>query len=305
MNFHLTDAGRAAITDAANRRTNQVVFTRMVVGDGLAQPGVDDSGRVALRNERQRQGLTAVAGGVARIGVRASFTGMPGNQVWNATEMGLIAQVGAGPGFLAAYGAVEAGADAYAVVAPGVAAVIAATVDVVVSAAAVAVTVTPDVTVAGASTFEALLDTPGALTPLAYYRGAPDGLALEARTAADVLADLAGLIPRWETTLDQAVSNGATITTLDVPAGWTLYCGLRFEHGSPGSGFELSTRFVVGGHVEDEIVWRNEDQRTFIYTWQAFTFAAAAAVSLVVTDNIPTAVRLRRGAFLHALPPAA
>ena len=69
MNFHLTDAGRAAITNAANRRTNQVVFTRMVVGDGLAQSGVDDSGRVALGNERQRQGLTAVVGGVARIGV--------------------------------------------------------------------------------------------------------------------------------------------------------------------------------------------------------------------------------------------
>ena len=189
MSFQLTDAGRAAMADSANRRFNQVVFTHMAIGDGLTVPGVDDGGRAALRNERLRQGLAAVTGGVARVGVRAGFSGGDGDPVWKATELGLIAQVGAGPAFLAAYGAVGAD-DPYAVIAPGVQATIAATVDVVVSGADVAVMVTPNVTVAGASTFSSLLDTPGALARLAYYRTNAGGTALVAVTAAQVLSDL-------------------------------------------------------------------------------------------------------------------
>ena len=225
MTFHLTDACRAAITDAANRRTNQVVFTRMATGDGLAQPGVDDSGRVALRNERQRQGLTAVTGGAARIGVRASFTGAMGGPVWSVTEVGLIARRGGDPEFLAAYGAVAAGADPYAVVAPGVDAVIAATVDIQASAADVEVTVTPDLTVAGAATFAALLDTPGALTPLAYYRGNAGGVALEARTASAMLLELTDLMPRWQLDANfvlPARGSWEVFASLQVPPNWWL-----------------------------------------------------------------------------------
>ena len=190
MIFRLTDAGRAAIADSANARTNQVVLTHMALGDGMAQPGIDDSGRAALRNERVRDVLVAVAGGAARLGVRASFTGSMGDPAWNATEVGVIARVGADPAFLAAYGAAAAGEDPFAVVAPGVAATVAATVDIVASDAAVAVMVAPDLTVVGASTFPALLDTPDALEALAYYRANAAGQVLEAMSAANVLSDL-------------------------------------------------------------------------------------------------------------------
>ena len=288
MNFHLTDAGRAAITDAANRRTNQVVFTRMVVGDGLAQSGVDDSGRGALRNERQRQGLTAVTGGVARIGVRASFTGMMGDMVWNATEVGLIARVGAGPEFLAAYGAVEAGADAYAVVAPGVAAVIAATVDVVASAAAVAVAVTPDLTVSGAAAFSALLDTPPALAAGVYYRGNAAGNALEAVSAADLLIDLRALTRRWGADQDLVTADAGEITlpaTLQHPAGWLLYAQARVSVPPTSVG---RLRFRVGGVAVQTNEWNNISDRFFVCTLVHAPVAVATggAVSLSIElDN--------------------
>ena len=181
---------------------------------------VDDAGRVALRNERRREALTAVTGGVARIGVRASFAGMVGDPAWNASEVGLIAQVGAEPAFLAAYGAVLPGVDPYAVVAPGVSAVIAATIDVVSSAADVAVMVTPDLTVAGASTFASLLDTPAALTPGAYYRGDAPARALEARSAAQVAADVAPYFPSLQLAAVSPQRDGQwhTLRSINLPA---------------------------------------------------------------------------------------
>ena len=261
MTFQLTDAGRAAIADSANRRTRQVVLTRMVVGDGLALAGVDDGSRTTLRNERQRQNLTAVAGGAARIAVRASFAGMMGDPVWDATEVGLIAQLGADPEFLAAYGAVQAGDDAVAVVAPGVEAVIAATVDIVISEANVAVAVTPNLTVAGASTFQALLDTPADLTPGAYYRGNAAGTALLPASASAVLSDVltglaAGSYPRvrvaggvrslegltaanlaaafsrrWTLAATDSISSNGwnTVVALAWPTGWQLRCGFSIS----------------------------------------------------------------------------
>lgn len=257
MTFELTDAGRAAITDAANRRTNRVVFTRMAVGDGLALSGVGDGGRASLRNERQREDLTSVAGGVARIGVRVSFTGMVGAQAWNVTEVGLIAQVAGGVEFLAAYGAVEAGADPYAVIAPGVSAVIAATVVVVASEAAVAVTVAPSVAVEGASTFAALLDTPAALTPLAYYRGAADGMTLEARSAAqlagefvqhlhyasggaqgDLVSGAIAVPAGWSLTLAIAATIGASLTVSVLRDGVKLSPELFASFATPGTGLQ-------------------------------------------------------------------
>lgn len=306
MTFHLTDACRAAIADAANRRTERVVFQAMAIGDGLAVPGVDDAARPALRNERQRQNLAAVTGSAARIGVRASFTGAPGDQVWSATEVGLFAQVDAAPLFLAAYGAVGAGAGAYAVIAPGVSAVIAATVDVVASAAAVAVAVTPDVTVEGASTFAALLDT-GALTPLAYYRGAVGGLALEARSAAQVLGDLSALIPR--AAADRTEWNAGQITAAQttLPAGWTLAAGCRLYH-RQGTDIDVTVVASPGGTELGRHTLRNPGSGritgTSFYLPAAVGAAVTAELKCAVTVSVAgNSVVLAEGTFILAIPP--
>ena len=300
MNFKLTDAGRASIADAANRRTNQVVFTRLAIGDGLGQPGVADSGRVSLRNERQRQGLTAVTGGVARIGVRASFTGMMGGQVWNATEVGLIAQVGVNAEFLAAYGAVEAGADAYAVVAPGVSSVIAATVHVVVAAAAVAVAVTPDVTVEGASTFAALLDTPAALTPLAYYRVDAAGLAFEAQTAADLAAEIAPYFPALVVPDTDFLSSAwQDVATLTIPRS-TLH-GLFSWYSVHNAGFAM--RILRGGTT----LWEDESPDGSGSHEEAWSFTLTSAAGLLTVQarrRTNTGSATIRGGLLTARPQA-
>ena len=230
-----------------------------------------------------------------------------GDPAWDVTEVGLIARVGAGPELLAAYGAVEAGADAYAVVAPGVSAVIAATVDVVVSAAAVAVTVTPDVTVAGASTFAALLDTPGALAPLAYYRGAAGGLALEARTAAQVLADLAALVPRAQLAQDTNFSSVAVdLLQITLPPGWIAAAGFL---GTLRNHTDVS--LVLGdGTALTDLSLLHPASFADSYTGRACFYASyagalATTVSLRVRGRPTSAVNIarRHWTFLLAIPP--
>lgn len=184
MDLRLTDAGRAAIADASNL----VTFTKMALGDGHAVPGVDDSARTTLRNERARE----AAGGAQaapQIALRASFRGVAGAAVWEAREVGLIARVGAGQEFLAAYGAEGPADDAIAAVAPGMATVVVLAIEVLDAPAQLAFAAAP-IAIQGVSSFAALTDTPQGLTAGAYYRANPAGTALLAATRAQVLSDL-------------------------------------------------------------------------------------------------------------------
>ena len=202
MDFQLTDAGRAQIADPANTGLNAVTITLMAIGDGMAVPGVDDGGRVALRNERQRSALVGSDPGEARIAVRATFVGAMGENTWNVSEVGLIARVGGGAEFLFAYGANPAGADPVASVAAGVSSTIAAVLAVVVAAADIDVTVSPAISVVGASAFSALVDVDRPLVAGRYYRVRADASGIEARTRAQVLTDMlaAGAGARGATT---------------------------------------------------------------------------------------------------------
>ena len=190
MVFHLTDAGRAALVDGASRGTVAVTFTKMAIGDVAAMPGVDYRARTALRNQRLQSALVAATSVASSVAVSAEFAGTPGEQPWEVREAGLLAQVGAGPEFLALYGAVLASDDQIADIVAGVDVTIGAVVRVDSSAAVVAVAVAPDITVAGVTRFRDLADTPDAIAPGAYYRADAEGVALEAAASATVLSDL-------------------------------------------------------------------------------------------------------------------
>lgn len=195
MDFALTDAGRAAIADAANVGLNKVTLTKLAVGDGRGAVDVGDSGRTTLRNERMRSAVAGTDPGAARIAVRARFMGAPGASTWNVTEVGLIARIGAtGAEFLFAYGAELPGADPVAAIAAGVSTTV--PVDLaIVAAADINVTVAPDISVTGATAFSALTDTPAALVAGRYYRANAAADALEGAAASAVLSDLLGAIP--------------------------------------------------------------------------------------------------------------
>lgn len=186
VDLQFTAAGQAAVDVAANT----VTFTRMAVGTGRAAVGADDSGRTTLRTELQRSLLGGVTPATSRVAARATFAGAPGSRVEKITEVGLIARIGAGAEFLAAYGAVLPGADAHAVVVPGVPTVLAAAVEVRAAQADVSVPVAAGIAATGAVTFAGLTDTPAALAAGAYYRANVDGSALVARTPAEVAQDL-------------------------------------------------------------------------------------------------------------------
>ena len=146
MSLQLTDAGRAAIADGANRGTAAVTFTAMALGDGRSAMGDDDSARAALRNERVRENVVGTAPTPTRMALRATFLD---SQEWQATEIGIFARIGAGAEFLAAYCAVGAGDAALVGVTANTNVVVAAVLDLVSSPAEVAVTVSPTINVSG------------------------------------------------------------------------------------------------------------------------------------------------------------
>ena len=201
-----------------------------------------------------------------------------------AREVGLVGRVGAGQEFLAAYGAVRAADDAIAIIAPGVAAILAGVVEVVSSDAAVAVALTPGLTLTGASSFAALTDTPPALEAGAYYRADAAGAALEAVSREQVLSGLltglgAGSYPRVVVAngvrslagltaqqlaavfvrrayLAAAVaipfspnqgSGWATILSLDVPAGWLVNGASRVDRVTSANSQTVYWRLRHGG----------------------------------------------------------
>ena len=120
---------------------------------------------------------------------RAS-SGRRGSAVREIAEVGLVARVGAGAEFLAAYGAVPPAAAAHAALAPGATTVLATVVEVRAAQADIAVPAAAGVAATGAATFAGLAETPPALTAAAYYRANATGTALDALTAAEVAQDL-------------------------------------------------------------------------------------------------------------------
>ena len=140
MNLRWTDAGRAALADAANVGTAALRLAHFAIGDGHGPGGEADDGRAALRSERDRAAVTGTVATDGRIAFRADFT--PADS-YGITEAGVFGTVGdpAGPLTLYLYwtdGGVEAGR-----VAAGTRLAIASVIEFQAAAADVAVTVSP------------------------------------------------------------------------------------------------------------------------------------------------------------------
>ena len=134
--LRITDAGRAALADGANRGTNKIRLTKMAIGDGSGPGGAADDGRTALRNQRAvvaLGGTTMVSG---RIAVRGEFNPAA---AYGVSELGLLGQVGAGAEELYAYWT-DAG-ELLASTVSGTRLVIAGSLDIAPAEAEVAVTV--------------------------------------------------------------------------------------------------------------------------------------------------------------------
>ena len=196
----LTDAGRAALADAANRATRAVQFRRLAIGAGTASAGTDAGPRTALRIQREIAAATGSTTVPARIAVRADFAPAAS---YSVTEVGLFGRIGAaGDEFLVAYWVGEDAGDAIAATAPGAALVVAGIVEIVSSAAEIDVTLSPTIQVGApgqattaarglvelATVAEARTgtDTERAVTPAGLAGRTPD-----ASTAARGLVELA------------------------------------------------------------------------------------------------------------------
>ena len=177
--LRLTDAGRTAVADGANRAVRNIQIRALVIGDGIGPGGADDDGRTALRSQVDRavvSGTTAVEG---RLAVRADFAPTTG---YSVTEVGIIARIGdGGSEFLLAYWATPNAGMALAVAAPKVTMVIVAVVDVLHEAGSAArVPVTVDETVAivgGPDSLLGLVDGPDAFLAGKYFRANAAGTA--------------------------------------------------------------------------------------------------------------------------------
>ena len=172
MNLILTDAGRNAIADGQNQGINQVTVVEMAIGDARAPAAVDDTGRVALRNERLREAVGGTTAVDDRFAVTATFSDAA---TWSVTEAGLFARIGAEPKFLFAYFAVgPLPAAVLAQITPNTDLLLAGVVQVVASPAAVAATVDANVTIEGP---DALLS----MSLHTYAAGANEDLVASAR----------------------------------------------------------------------------------------------------------------------------
>ena len=135
MHLAMTAAGLAAIADADNVGTSAVKFTRLAVGAGTASG--DQSARTALIDQKEIAAVTGQASGSTRIAIRADF--MPGES-FAVTEAGLMAQIGEGAEFLAAYWAASSTAGALASAAADTTLVVAGVIAIESSSAAISVT---------------------------------------------------------------------------------------------------------------------------------------------------------------------
>ena len=140
MNLRWTDAGRAALADAANVGTAALRLTHFAIGDGQGPGGAADDSRAALRSERHRAAVAGTPATAGRIAFRADF--MP-DASYGITEAGVFGVAGdpAGPLTLYLYwsdGGTEAGRAA-----DGVTLATASVIEFQAAAADVAVTVSP------------------------------------------------------------------------------------------------------------------------------------------------------------------
>ena len=98
--LRITDLGRAALADGANRGTNAIRLTKMVIGDGLGPGGAADDGITALRKQRAVAALDGTSTVSGRIAVRGEFNPA---EAYGVSEVGLLGQVGQGAEELYAY----------------------------------------------------------------------------------------------------------------------------------------------------------------------------------------------------------
>ena len=188
--LRLTDAGRAAAADAANRALANVQLRAIAIGDGTGPGGAADDARVALRSERARSALTGSSAVAGRVVVRGEFTPAAAYAV---TEAGIIARVGdRGAEFLFAYLAAPEAAQAVAAVVAGNRLVLAGVIDVAAGTGRVEAAVDATINVQRPGTLAELTDV-GAFSGSRYLRANAAGRAAGWDQAPPVVATEAGL----------------------------------------------------------------------------------------------------------------
>ncbi len=207
--MRLTDAGRAALADGANRRTQAVQLVEMVIGDGTGPGGAADDSRTDLRSARESAPLTGSTSVAGRLAVQADFTSA---RAYKVTEVGIRARVGAsGAAFLFAYWTAPSADDAAATKITDTRLVVSVVMEIAAASAALSVNVTPAVHL-GPDTFVALRDTPDAVTAQAWVRGNTAGDGLEFADLPDATAVVKGISIR--ATDQQAAAGQDTDSTL-------------------------------------------------------------------------------------------
>ena len=243
----LTDAGLAAVVDAANTGLASVRMARLALGSGV---GGDAATATTLITERNIENVGGSSTAPGRIAVRADFTPA---EVYTVTEVGLFARVGAGGAeFLFAYwGAANVSGGLVSTVRNAVLTIV-GIVEVTRSAAEIDITPRVDVTV-GSSTDGLVAQTQHATTEI---RGIVE-LATSAEAARGVDRDRAvtpvALQAALQATL-QAVS-GAGLPTgaitdfagTVVPAGWLECDGAILAQSTPHATLRalLASRYAL------------------------------------------------------------
>ena len=98
--LRITDAGRAALADGANRGTHAIRLTKMALGSGSGPGGAADDSRTALRMARDTVALSGTSTVSGRIAVRGEFNP---TEAYDVTEVGILGRVGSGAEELYAY----------------------------------------------------------------------------------------------------------------------------------------------------------------------------------------------------------
>ena len=199
--LRITDLGRAALADGANRGTNAIRLTKMVIGDGSGPGGVADDGITALRNQRAVAALDGTSMVSGRIAVRGEFNPAA---AYGVSELGLLGRVGQGAEELYAYW--TDGGTLLASTVADTRLVIAGSLDIAPAAAEVTVTVSAEVSL-GDPTLTATVTAVGARVDAveAADFGAQLTAAAAARQALDTRVDAL-----------EAADFGALITALTV-----------------------------------------------------------------------------------------
>ena len=138
MNLRWTDAGRAALADAANVGTAALRLTHFALGDAHGPGGEADDGRTALRSERHRAATAGTPATDGRIALRADFAP---DASYGITEAGVFGRAGDPAGPLELYLYWSDGGTLAGQAADGTALAIGAVVEFQAAAADVAVTV--------------------------------------------------------------------------------------------------------------------------------------------------------------------